>query len=320
MEVWLHWGVFVAVFTTVTLLLVSSLSLVNQPKLEQKSQLFFYLSSYVSQMFLYGCIIAMLQLALFLVIPEHIVIFTLSTCIVAFVFSYFCLSSFVYTYFRYSMGFHKLDIVSSLPRFSSGFPGFSVWFLMSCGFFLSIIGAFLLEFLAWNLDKWRVTMTPFYVIATILLVTYIVNQIWYILLNKSSNKSLLQSVASIPGYKFFSWGHLYTIISKVESIRNEVAVKQKTAITMKRELHYPLKTMNYAFPNEKNKQKNVLMIVIDSWRFDALTQHITPNIYNFSKKSLLFQNHWSSGNTSTNGYDGAVVWFVWKLLSFITTL
>ena len=301
MEVWVHWGVFVAVFTTVALLLVSSVSLINQPKHEENSSSIFYLSSYISQMFLYGCGVAFFQLTLFFIIPEHIAIFVISTGVVTFVLSYFCLSSFVYAHFRYNLGFHKSDIASSLPHFSSVVPGFSTWFLMSCGFLLSIVGALLLETLAWNIERWRVAMIPLYVVAALLFFIYIANQIWYLMLTKDRDHPFLKSVVSIPGYKTFSWRNIYCLVFQVEEVRDELAMEQKNVIAMKGELIYPLSTIKY---NLLTKPKNILVIVIDSWRFDALTQKITPNICNFSKDALVCQDHWSSGNTSAMGMMG----------------
>jgi membrane-anchored protein YejM (alkaline phosphatase superfamily) len=46
---------------------------------------------------------------------------------------------------------------------------------------------------------------------------------------------------------------------------------------------------------------NILFIVIDTWRFDSLTADVTPNIFNFSKKSLVYTNHWSGGNSTQPG-------------------
>ena len=45
-------------------------------------------------------------------------------------------------------------------------------------------------------------------------------------------------------------------------------------------------------------------MVIDSWRFDALTPDITPNIWHLSKESWRFDNHFSSGNATRFGIFG----------------
>ncbi|HPN31277.1 MAG TPA: sulfatase-like hydrolase/transferase [bacterium] len=51
---------------------------------------------------------------------------------------------------------------------------------------------------------------------------------------------------------------------------------------------------------------NVLIIFIESLRFDMLDKNITPNLYEFSKKNIVFKNHYSSGNTTRFGIFGAI--------------
>lgn len=48
-------------------------------------------------------------------------------------------------------------------------------------------------------------------------------------------------------------------------------------------------------------KKNILFLIVDSWRYDCMTPQITPNIYNLSLKSQLFSNHKSGSNMTTGG-------------------
>lgn len=49
------------------------------------------------------------------------------------------------------------------------------------------------------------------------------------------------------------------------------------------------------------KPFNIVFIVIDAWRYDAMNAHATPNIYQFAKQTMQFQNHWSGGNCTQTG-------------------
>lgn len=70
-------------------------------------------------------------------------------------------------------------------------------------------------------------------------------------------------------------------------------------------LQSPSEAVNY--PRHKltfhpiTKPKNIVFIVIDTWRFDTLTQKITPNIWKLAQKSVQFENHWSGGNCTKTG-------------------
>lgn len=66
-------------------------------------------------------------------------------------------------------------------------------------------------------------------------------------------------------------------------------------------LRYPLETITC---NSDAKKMNLMLIVIDSWRFDSLTPAITPNIWEFSKDNMRFDNHFSSSNCTRFGIFG----------------
>ncbi|NLF24941.1 MAG: sulfatase-like hydrolase/transferase [Deltaproteobacteria bacterium] len=46
---------------------------------------------------------------------------------------------------------------------------------------------------------------------------------------------------------------------------------------------------------------NILMIIIDAWRYDMLDPEITPHISSFSNDALVFKRHFSGGNSSRFG-------------------
>lgn len=63
-------------------------------------------------------------------------------------------------------------------------------------------------------------------------------------------------------------------------------------------LDYPKKEIVFAVPQKK---PNILLIVIDSMRYDMLNEEVTPNIFKFSKKAFSFKNHYSGGNATRFG-------------------
>jgi hypothetical protein len=61
---------------------------------------------------------------------------------------------------------------------------------------------------------------------------------------------------------------------------------------------YPLKPLKCAAPRDT---PNILVVMIDSWRFDALNAAITPNIAAFSRRAVQFSDHYSGGNATRIG-------------------
>ena len=63
-------------------------------------------------------------------------------------------------------------------------------------------------------------------------------------------------------------------------------------------LSYPLKPLE---KQNLSKYPNILWIFLDAMRFDAYDSTIMPNIYKFSKKNVVLNNHYSGGNASRFG-------------------
>ncbi|UTZ27233.1 DUF3413 domain-containing protein [Vibrio campbellii] len=63
-------------------------------------------------------------------------------------------------------------------------------------------------------------------------------------------------------------------------------------------LNYPLAPINV---EAKDKQPNVLFILIDAWRYSDAIPEIMPNVSKFSEKTVNFSQHMSGGNSTQAG-------------------
>lgn len=65
------------------------------------------------------------------------------------------------------------------------------------------------------------------------------------------------------------------------------------------------KTVNYPLhpivSETSPTRKNILYLIVDTWRYNCMTEAITPNIYQFSKRCQVFDNHISGSNMTTGG-------------------
>ena len=64
--------------------------------------------------------------------------------------------------------------------------------------------------------------------------------------------------------------------------------------------HYPL-TPLHCRAERTGKPMNLVIVGLESWRFDRMTAEITPNIYQTGRESLTFTNHLSGGSVTTAG-------------------
>lgn len=63
-------------------------------------------------------------------------------------------------------------------------------------------------------------------------------------------------------------------------------------------LAYPLEPLACA---QQANPPNIIFIVVDSWRFDAVGPEVTPNVHAFAEKTARFENHYSGGNATRIG-------------------
>ncbi|MGF1788971.1 sulfatase-like hydrolase/transferase, partial [Photobacterium swingsii] len=66
-------------------------------------------------------------------------------------------------------------------------------------------------------------------------------------------------------------------------------------------LDYPKKALKFEHVADRI---NILLVVLESWRFDSLTPDVMPNMYQFSKIATNYTNHYSSGNVTVSGLFG----------------
>lgn len=66
---------------------------------------------------------------------------------------------------------------------------------------------------------------------------------------------------------------------------------------------YPLRPIVQEM-SEGQEPPNILILLFESWRFDAMTPEVTPNTYALARKSLTSTRHMCSGNSTVAGVFG----------------
>jgi uncharacterized protein len=65
-------------------------------------------------------------------------------------------------------------------------------------------------------------------------------------------------------------------------------------------LHYPLRDAGCSARSERVR-KNVLVLLVESWRADAMDSVVTPKVSAFARDASTFLDHFSSGNSTPSG-------------------
>jgi len=79
---------------------------------------------------------------------------------------------------------------------------------------------------------------------------------------------------------------------------NAAVLEESTA-----SLTYPLAPLTFD-PAAAPSPPNLVVILLESWRFDAMDADVTPNIHRFSLESSVFTQNLSTGNQTTAGIFG----------------
>lgn len=81
------------------------------------------------------------------------------------------------------------------------------------------------------------------------------------------------------------------------------AVEQGKSLTKSQtgDLNYPLQPITTEQPQEL---KDIVLIVVDSWRYDTFSEEVTPITWSLSQQGTVFNNHMSTGNATRAGIFG----------------
>src|SRR5262245_45823258 len=70
-----------------------------------------------------------------------------------------------------------------------------------------------------------------------------------------------------------------------------------------RSFTYPIRPVRCPPPTGRPRP-NILMVVLESWRFDSMNEAVSPNMHALSRRSSVFLQHFSSGNSTPHGIFG----------------
>jgi len=117
------------------------------------------------------------------------------------------------------------------------------------------------------------------------------------LLSTVNRHSILRTARVVPYfsnlYMYYMPGKYQTFTADTQHGPIHYAVHYNKA-----PLHYPLQPIT-ATPHQK--PLNVIILAIDTWRYEAMNPTVAPHIYRFAQKTIQFDNHWSGGNCTRPG-------------------
>lgn len=257
--------------------------------------LVFAIISYLGQLTLLAFIPCIIVLLLSLAIPWRRTIICIAVMLATISVVAIFTDSMLFTVYRFHLNITIIKITLN------GIAIFDLAPLEKMALFVIPLGILLLEFLmAWAIWNYIIKAKRFYIgnkLAAVLVTFLIGSYLMFILSISTGNNILAQQTPNLPLYT-----NIMTYLIPVKDSRTlilritENRFSQPLFATKK--IHYPLAPIQCQSPKAK---KNIIFIVIDTWRFNAYTKSLTPNIFQFTQNALHFNHHFSGGNSTQPG-------------------
>ncbi len=259
------------------------------------ANIYMFFSTISHFVFLYSPVL-LISLLVFWVFRKQILTKYLFIILSVFFISILKLDSIVYDQFRYHLSPFVFELVfgknaSDIFDVSS----FSIPFVI-----FTIIVLILLEFLFFYLSK-KITLKNinFHIKPTSigLIIAFSFTQLVYAWADASYYRPITQIANVYPLY--------YPLTAKGFLTRNNFVDAEEVRknrdlyrITNNHLIKYPLSKI---VSTPLGQKKNIIFLIIDSWRYDCMDSLITPNIYKLSTQSQYFENHYSGSNGTRAG-------------------
>ncbi len=242
----------------------------------------------------FALISALITLPLIFLLPRKGVVFAFAQLFMALVLLAMIIDTFVFAQYRYHLNGMVLDLLlggAALEIFT-----FSdvVWLLIAALLLGSLVAQWWLGRQVWRWVQRTQRKNYGYVFATLLASVFVTQNVVYAWADASAYTPITKQIRVLPGYapltakKFFDRFGL-------SSAPNPMA-----AMDFERNsgLAYPTHALQCMAPTAP---LNILVVLIDAWRFDALTPEVTPNLYKLIDSSWRFENHFSGANSTRTG-------------------
>ncbi len=133
-----------------------------------------------------------------------------------------------------------------------------------------------------------------YLVGSILFTVFLAQNIMYAWADATSYTPITKQIRLLPAYQPLTAKRWFVKHGWVDLDARPVLSR----IDKSSSLDYPKHPLRC---EASAKPLNILYLVIDSWRFDAMTERITPNVHRLAQESLVFEDHYSGANSTRTG-------------------
>lgn len=259
----------------------------------------FVLLGFIGHLAVLALLPCFIILPLIFIIPFRRVIFVLAALIASIMSSLLVLDTIVYNLYHYHLNGAVLTL--AFYGITKNILGLSLREKMIP---LFIILVFLMIELCyarwlWHIIKRKVIVNDWFKYIVVMLALLVYTS--YIMIVTSMNPSWLRNYIEKTRFLPFYAHALSIVMPKNKENLALIRIDNKDPLrdlNNNIELAYPKNPLQF---KSTTPLLNLVIIGIDSWRFDMLNQEVTPTILQFSKNAWVFNQHISGGNSTGPG-------------------
>ncbi|MCT7447122.1 DUF3413 domain-containing protein [Aliarcobacter skirrowii] len=218
--------------------------------------------------------------------------------VVSFLIILFYLDTIVFSLYRFHINYTMVELI-----LSGGIVEFSLTIFLKVLF--SILGVFLLQILILSFfERTKILRNAkivkyFYILVFL---SFIISSCMHIWAAAYSYSPITSIKKYLPLYQPMT----ATSLMRKQGFFNEEEFERRKKLqnSFKSDINYPINPLE---KDDITNPPNIVILLIDSWRFDSFTKELMPNLYEFSnsnKNSVSFNNHIASGNSTRAGVFG----------------
>ncbi len=151
----------------------------------------------------------------------------------------------------------------------------------------------------WCAARWRPRRRWLSLVTAGLIVAGAAGQIIHVVAYEKNDRRITALTPRLPAYlPLRSHSNAVRFGDRLPGVEEEFSSLGK----MRQSLRYPLHPLRFSPPPPP--RFNVIVLLLESWRADSWGPSITPNIAAFAHENLVFDQHFSSGNSTVAGVVG----------------
>lgn len=283
------WGLRFFSIITLLLLFIGGRYLTTYSFPSEPIGIFYALVAYAGQISLFGYVPwLLLILPLTLIVPKKRFIQSVSVIVVSFAIAILLLDTLLFAQNRFHLGLLTISILGAKTW------GFGIFYFVIALVFTSKIAKFSERPFPAKIAKAARISIP-----VLFLFCQVATHLMHAVADSRYYSPITRFTTQLPLFypstaRRFMVKHGIADLDAAREHRDLESMQSSSRGSIK----YPIETLTF---DKSKREYNVLLILFDGMRADLLNEEVSPNLFSFGKKSNIYTNHFSGGNSTRMG-------------------